>query len=52
MLATERLLEIETNFSELVERIVPGELDGETLRLVLYLKDGANLRVTEQWSSV
>jgi len=50
MLATERLLEIETNFSESAERIVPGELDGETLRLVLYLKDGTNLRVTEQWA--
>ncbi|MDO8723586.1 MAG: hypothetical protein Q7J31_15370 [Syntrophales bacterium] len=26
------------------------ELDGESLRLILYLKDGTNLRVTEQWS--
>lgn len=50
MLATERLIEIETNFSESVERIVPVELDGETLQLILYLKDGTNLRVTEQWS--
>jgi len=50
MLATERLLEIETNFSESVERIVPVELDGETLRLILHLRDGTNLRVTEQWS--
>jgi len=49
MLATERLLDIETKFSKSVERIVPLELDGETLRLVLYLKDGTNLRVTEQW---
>ena len=49
MLATERLLEIEINFSESVERIVPVELDGETLRLVLHLRDGTNLRVTEQW---
>lgn len=50
MLATERLLEIETSFSESVARIVPMELDGETLRLVLYLKDGTNLRVTELWA--
>ncbi|MFH1950512.1 MAG: DUF6516 family protein [Pseudomonadota bacterium] len=50
MLATERLLEIETKFGVSVERIVPVELDGETLRLILYLKDGTNLRVTEQWS--
>lgn len=50
MLATERLIEIEANFSESVARIVPVELDGETLRLVLHLRDGTNLRVTEQWS--
>jgi hypothetical protein len=57
MLATERLLEIEEAFGEKVQGIVPLELDGETLRLVLssveglilYLKDGTNLRVTEQW---
>ena|SRR3989339_1014576 len=30
--------------------MVPLELDGESLRLILYLKDGTNLRVTEQWS--
>lgn len=50
MLASERLLEIETNFGELVDGIVPMEMDGETLQLVLYFKDGTNLRVTEQWS--
>lgn len=50
MLAAERLLEIEERFSNEVERIVPLELDGETLRLILYLKDGTNLRVTEQWN--
>lgn len=49
MLASERLLEIEEKFEEDVERIVPVELDGETLQVVLYLKDGTNLRVTEQW---
>jgi len=48
MLASERLLEIEEKFEEMVERIVPVELDGETLRVVLHLKDGTNLRVTEQ----
>ena len=50
MLATERLVEIEANFGELVESIVPVDLDGEMLRLVLYLKNGTNLRVTEQWN--
>ena len=49
MQAIERLLEIEGSFGNRVERIVPLELDGETLRLILYLKDGTNLRVTEQW---
>jgi len=50
MPASERLLEIEEKFGENVERIVPLELDGETLRVVLYLRDGTNLRVTEQWA--
>ena len=49
MLAIERLLEIEARFSAAVQRIVPIELDGETLRLIFYLKDGTNLRVAEQW---
>jgi hypothetical protein len=49
MLARDRLLEIERAFGKRVERIIPLELDGETLRLILYLKDGANLRVAEQW---
>ena len=49
MLATERLSEIEVKFGAVAQRIVPIELDGETLRLILYLKDGTNLRVTEQW---
>jgi hypothetical protein len=50
MLASEHLLEIEEKFDATVERIVSVELDGETLRVVLHLKDGANLRVTEQWA--
>ena len=50
MLASERLMEIEEKFEAKVERIVPVDLDEETLRVVLYLKDGTNLRVTEQWA--
>ena len=50
MFASERLLEIEEKFEEMVERIVPVELDGETLRVVLHLKDDTSLRVTEQWA--
>jgi len=43
MLASERLLEIEEKFEATAERIVPVELDEETLRVILYLKDGTNL---------
>ncbi len=50
MLAAERLLEIEEAFGDKLHRIVSLELDDETLRLVLYLKDGTNLRVAEQWA--
>jgi len=49
MLATERLLQIEKQFGSLVHHLVPVELDDETLRLIIYLDDGTNLRVTEQW---
>jgi hypothetical protein len=50
MLATERLLEIEEKWAEKVHRIVVLEIDGETLQLIIYLKDGTNLRVTEEWA--
>ncbi len=49
MSATERLSEIEAEFGAVVQRIVLVELDGETLRLIFYLKDGTNLRIAEQW---
>jgi len=42
VLATERLLDIRERFGSRVQRLVPLELDGETLRLVLYLEDGTN----------
>ena len=50
MWATERLLEIEEAFGREVARTVPLELDDETLRIILYLRDGTNLRLTEQWN--
>ena len=50
MLASERLIKIRAAYGKQVQRIVPVELDAEMLRLVLYLKDGTNLRVTEQWN--
>ena len=49
MFATERLLEIEQAWGDRVQRIVPIELDGETLRVTMYLWDGSTLRITEQW---
>ncbi|MBI3795667.1 MAG: hypothetical protein HY268_01695 [Deltaproteobacteria bacterium] len=49
MRATDRLLDIEAQFGNEIERIVPLELDDQTIRLILYLKDGTNLRLTEQW---
>ncbi len=51
MQAAYRLLEIEEKFGPSVQRIVPTELDEATLRVILYMKDGSNLRVTEQWES-
>ncbi len=50
MWAADRLIEIEERFSDLVECVLPLELDGETLRLALYLKDGTTLRLAEQWN--
>ena len=32
-----------------IEQIVPLELDDQAIRLILHLKDGTNLRLTEQW---
>jgi hypothetical protein len=49
MLATDRLLEIEQAYAAKVSRIVTLELDDQTLGLVIYLKDGTNLPVVEQW---
>jgi hypothetical protein len=51
MQASQRLLEIEHMYGDQVQSIVPIELDDETLRLIIFLYDGSNLRVTEQWES-
>jgi len=49
MLAAARLLEIEEQFGKYIQSIVPLELDGETLRLILHLRENTHLRVTEKW---
>jgi len=46
MLASERLMEIEEKFEAKVERIVPVDLDEETLRVILYLKERIGVRST------
>ena len=51
MQAADRLIEIEEKFGSSLQRIVPTELDEATLKVILYLKDGSNLRVTEQWET-
>jgi hypothetical protein len=48
--ASQRLVEIEQTFGDQVQSIEPLELDNETLRLIMYLVDGSNLRVAEQWA--
>ena len=50
MWATERLLEIEQRYSQAIERIIPIDLDGQTIRLILFVHDGTNLWLTEQWN--
>jgi hypothetical protein len=50
MRSIERLLQIEALLAQEVARIVPLELDGETLRLIVYLRDDTHLRGAEQWS--
>lgn len=51
MTAIDRLLEIEARFAGAVVKIVPLELDGDALKIVLHLKDGGTLRVVEQWKN-
>ncbi|MBI3961036.1 MAG: hypothetical protein HY328_19665 [Chloroflexi bacterium] len=50
MVANERLHQIETAYGNDAERIVLVEQDEEALRLILFLRDGSNLRVAEQWN--
>lgn len=48
MLAADRLIEIAEICGEIAECIVPLDLDVEMLRVAVHLKDGTQLRVTEQ----
>ena len=49
MLATERLIEIELLCSGKAHHIEVVESDGEYLKIVIFLNDGTNLRVSELW---
>lgn len=49
MVVNERLRQIEIAYGNHLERIVLVEHDEESLRLILFLRDGSNLRVAEQW---
>ena len=50
MVASERLRQIETTYGSRVERIVLLEHDEEAIRLILFLRDGSNVRIAEQWN--
>ena len=50
MLAIERLIEIELLCSGILRRIEVLELDIEFLKIILFFKDGTNLRVAELWN--
>ncbi len=44
-----RLLSIYAAYSEHIQRLVPLQIEDEYLKAVIYLSDGSNLRVTEEW---
>jgi hypothetical protein len=46
-----RIYEIERTYSHLVQDLLVLGLTDETFRLILALKDGTTLRVTERWKS-
>lgn len=50
MLAADRVAQIEERFGDSIQSIQVLDLDGETLRLILYLQDRTTLRVTEKWN--
>lgn len=49
MQAADRVAQIEERFGDSISTVKVLDADGEVLRLVLYLNDGTNLRVTEKW---
>lgn len=44
-----RIVEISGQFSDLIDHIFPLEIDEGFLKLIIFLKNGTNLRVTERW---
>lgn len=44
-----RIARILGQFSELIDHILPLEIDEGFLKIIIFLKDNTNLRVTERW---
>lgn len=44
-----RIAKILGQFSELIDHILPLEIDEGFLKIIIFLIDGTNLRVTERW---
>ena len=44
-----RILDIYAKYDEYIEEIVPLKIEDEYMKIIIYLPDGTNLRVTEEW---
>ncbi|MBU0568345.1 hypothetical protein KJ693_10620 [bacterium] len=44
-----RIATILGQFSEIIDHIFPVEIDEGFLKIIIFLRDGTNLRVTERW---
>ncbi len=44
-----RVLDIYAKYSQYIKAIVPLQIEDEYLKIIVYLSDGTNLRVTEEW---
>ena len=44
-----RILDIYAKYGEYIEDIVPLKIEDEYMKVIIYLSDDTNLRVTEEW---